>query len=81
MYGGRLMVSVLADKWTVSISPCVCRSAGWRGEVRAQVLTQKVDKRTRTFRQEMRVKPVFVRMFVCGHARTHTHADGGFESF
>lgn len=54
MYGGRLMVSVLADKWTVSISP-VCRSAGWRGEARAQALTQKADKRTRTYRPEMRV--------------------------
>lgn len=70
------MVSVLADKWTVSISP-VCPLAGWRGEGRggaacAQALTQKADERTRTYRAEMRANKC-LRMFVCAHAWTRTH--------
>lgn len=63
MYGGQLMVSVLADKWTVSISP-VCRSPGWRAEVRTRALTQKAHKRARTYRPEMRVNE-------CLHARLY----------
>lgn len=67
------MVSVLADKWTVSISP-VCRSPGWRAEVRTRALTQKAHERARTYRPEMRVNECLHARFVSAHAWTRTHA-------
>lgn len=77
MYGGRLMVSVLADKWTVSISPCVSIARRGEGRCATQALTQKADKRTRTSRPAMGVNKCW---YACLYALAK-RADGGSELF